>query len=254
MYSLSILIITQPDDKNAQAQNFKYFEMSPFRRTINYLLGNIRTPAQRTLYNACRPFTVLGGVSDAEVDTLQRARGPGAKTALCSMWLQEFISREYENGALGKTAPPIVSRLYQFCSDGMLGYHQARKVAYIPFPFPHAQLTTFYVVVITFFLPFLMITFVPAVVASAVLNSLTVGVFVGLWQVSNELEDPFRNVPNDLPLNNFQAQFNETLLTMFAGYHPDSFWTIEKEKVVVDDHDHSVAKDPLSSELQTVEE
>ncbi len=52
---------------------------------------------------------------------LQRARGAPAKTALCSMWLQEFISREFENKALGNTAPPIVSRLYQFISDGTLG-------------------------------------------------------------------------------------------------------------------------------------
>jgi hypothetical protein len=51
---------------------------------------------------------------------LQRARGPVAKTALCSMWLQEFISREFENGALGKTPPPIASRLYQFVSDGTI--------------------------------------------------------------------------------------------------------------------------------------
>ena len=232
----------QPDDKDAQSDNMKYFDMSPTKRVIYYLLGFMRTPAQRTIYNACRPFTVLGGVSDAEIDILQRARGPAAKTALCSMWLQEFISREYENGALGKTAPPIVSRLYQFCSDGMLGYNQARKIAYIPFPFPHAQLTTFYVVVVVFYIPILLLSFVPAVTACAILNALTVGVFVGLWQVSNELEDPFRNVPNDLPLNFFQAQFNETLLTMFAGYHPESFWTIEKEEIVVEEQAQSISE------------
>jgi hypothetical protein len=73
------------------------------------------------IYNSCRPITVLGGVSDAEIEMLQRARGPVAKVALVSLWLQEFISREFENGALGKTAPPIVSRLYQFISDGTLG-------------------------------------------------------------------------------------------------------------------------------------
>ena len=109
-------------------------------------------------------------------------------------------------------------------------YNQARKVAYVPFPFPHTQLTTFYVVVITFFIPLLMLTFVNDVIAAAILNFLTVGVFVGLWQVSNELEDPFRNVPNDLPLNNFQAQFNEALVVMFAGFHPESWWDIGDSK------------------------
>eukprot|EP00553_Chaetoceros_curvisetus_P011235 CAMPEP_0204641766 /NCGR_PEP_ID=MMETSP0717-20131115/51318_1 /ASSEMBLY_ACC=CAM_ASM_000666 /TAXON_ID=230516 /ORGANISM="Chaetoceros curvisetus" /LENGTH=549 /DNA_ID=CAMNT_0051662475 /DNA_START=877 /DNA_END=2526 /DNA_ORIENTATION=+ len=201
-------------------------EMSNARKALNYLLGNMRSAEQRTIYNACRPFRVLGGVSDAEIDLLQRARGPLAKTALVTMWLQEFISREFEKGALGKTPPPVVSRLYQFVSDGMIGYNQARKVAYVPFPFAHTQLTTFYVVVIIFLLPILMLTFVHEVIVAALLNGLTVGVFVGLWQVSNELEDPFRNVPNDLPLNYFQAEFNEALVVMFAGYHPESWWDV----------------------------
>ena len=36
-------------------------------------------------------------------------------------------------------------------------------------------------------------------------------------------------MPNDLPLNLFQAKFNEALVTMFAGFHPDSWWEIDGE-------------------------
>ena len=43
-----------------------------------------------------------------------------------------------------------------------------------------------------------------------------------------ELEFPFRGMPNDLPLNLFQAQFNEALVTMFSGFHPDA-WSIAEE-------------------------
>lgn len=52
----------------------------------------------------------------------------------------------------------------------------------------------------------------------------------GLWLVANELEDPFRNVPNDIPLNNFQVQFNEALVCMFAGFHPEAWWDIDERK------------------------
>ena len=86
---------------------------------LRYLFGLSRTDGARTLYNASRPFRVIGNVSDAEIEMLQAARGPLAKVALCSMWLQEFISREYLSGSTGKVAPPIISRLYQFISDGM---------------------------------------------------------------------------------------------------------------------------------------
>ena len=101
----------------------------------------------------------------------------------------------------------------------MVGYNQARKVAYVPFPFPHTQLTTFYVVVLIFFLPLLVLSFVPNMVAAAVLNTLTAGVFVGLFHVSNELEDPFRNVPNDLPLNFFQVSQLSLRSLLFSSLH-----------------------------------
>jgi hypothetical protein len=47
------------------------------------------------------------------------------------MWLQEFISRETLNGSSGDINGAILSRLYQYQSDGMVGYNQARKIAYI---------------------------------------------------------------------------------------------------------------------------
>lgn len=36
-------------------------------------------------------------------------------------------------------------------------------------------------------------------------------------------------MPNDLPLNLFQAQFNEAIVTMFSGYHPDSWFELKAE-------------------------
>jgi predicted membrane chloride channel (bestrophin family) len=163
-----------------------------------YLIGRSRNQKAQTLYNAARPFRVVGGVSDAEIEMLQAARGPLAKVALCSMWLQEFISREYMAGSTGNVAPPIISRLYQCVSDGMLGYNQARKIAYIPFPFPHAQITALFILVVVAFVPVLMLSFVNNEAFGAVLNCLTVMCFTGLNEVSRELENPFQNVPNGM--------------------------------------------------------
>jgi hypothetical protein len=43
-------------------------------------------------------------------------------------------------------------------------------------------------------------------------------------EVAKELENPFRNIPNELPVVTYQAEFNEALLTIYSGFHPDSFW------------------------------
>ena len=47
--------------------------------------------------------------------------------------------------------------------------------------------------------------------------------FLGMHEVARELEHPFQNVPNDLPVTTWQAQFNEALIAMYAGYNPDLF-------------------------------
>jgi hypothetical protein len=185
-----------------------------------------------------RPFRVIGNVSDEEIKALQAARGPQAKVTLISFWLQELITREHLAGFTGKVGPPIISHLYPLVSEGMAGYNQARKVAYIPFPFPHAQLTTLFVLVILGFIPLLMLTYVDDAFFGFVWNWLTVMCFTGLHEVARELENPFQNVPNEIPLNNFQAQFNEGLMVMFFGYHPDAYWLKEED----DNHEGSDKK------------
>lgn len=192
--------------------------------TIQYLLGFDKSPAARTKHNASRPLLVLGGVSDNEIAFLQKARGPSAKVTLAWHWLSEFIIREHLAGSLGKVGPPIISRIFQFLSDGMIFYNHARKTMFIPFPFPHAQISAFFVFTIMFAVPLLMDEYSNNIFLGALLTFLTVTCLAGLHEVARELENPFRNVPNEIPLCTLQAMFNESLITLFSGYHPDHFW------------------------------
>ena len=62
------------------------------------------------------------------------------------------------------------------------------------------------------------------IVLGSVLAFFSVACLSGVNEVARELENPFRNIPNELPLVTFQAQFNEALIVMYSGYHPDLFW------------------------------
>ena len=99
------------------------------------------------------------------------------------MWLNEFIIREQLHGSLGKVAPPIVSRLQQYSSDGHLWYNAARKMSYIPFPFPHAQMATMFTIASTFLIPTLMLS-KAALWFGFILNFMTVLLFAGLNEIS----------------------------------------------------------------------
>ncbi|CAB9497787.1 Bestrophin, RFP-TM, chloride channel [Seminavis robusta] len=200
-------------------------------KRIQYFLGTARSPEERTRYNAARPLEVLGGVSDSEIRFLQMARGPLAKTQLCWYWMTEYIIREHLNGSTGKVGPPIISRVIQFLSDGMVYYNHARKITFVPFPFPHAQLSVFFVLIAIPAVAFLMDQYADNIVLASILCFFAVVALSGIHEVARELENPFRNIPNELPVCTFQAQFNEGLLVMYSGYHPDHFWDPTK-------HDH----------------
>jgi len=218
--------VSDPDELPRNVRN--EFQHSFHAMTIlRHWLGMDRRPEWRSKYNASRPLLILGGVSDSEIAFLQKARGPHAKAQLALGWLEEFVVREHLAGSMGPVHSAIVSRLVQFLSDGMMYYHQARKVMYVPFPFPHAQLSAFFTAVMVAAVPFLMDQYTEDLRVGSLVSFLTVTCLVGLHEVARELENPFRNVPNEIPLCTLQAMYNEALVTMFSGYNPDSFWDAE---------------------------
>jgi len=195
-----------------------------FTARVKTFFGVGLTGEQRSKHNAAQPLPVIGGVSDAEIRFLQIARGPYAKTQLCFNWLSEFIVREHLSGSLGNVAPPIISRIFQFLGDGMIYYNHGRKIMFIPFPFGHAQLSVLFALIMVLVIPYLMHQYTDEPSVGALLTFLTVLCLEGINEVARDLENPFRNFPNELPLVTFQAQFNEALITIYAGYHPDFFW------------------------------
>jgi hypothetical protein len=96
------------------------------------------------------------------------------------------------------------------------------------------MLRSLFVLVIVGFVPVLMLSYIRNETLGFFLNLFTVMCFTGLHEVARELESPFQNVPNDIPLNNFQAQFNEGLMIMFFGYHPDAYWRSQSRNALID--------------------
>jgi predicted membrane chloride channel (bestrophin family) len=221
------LILSTEKEDESPFQHWWAVKSDPLYKLLYFLAGIDRSPKQRTIYNAARPFLVLGGVSELEARRLQLARGPMAQVALCQLWLKEFIAREYLHGSTGNVAPPIVGRVFHFMTDGMAAYHQCRKIAYVPFPFPHEQMTSLFTLLVVFVFPILYTTFVNNLLLAGVMNFTTMLCFQGIYEVARELSNPYHTVPNDLPLNRFHAQFNECLRTLMTGYHPD--WKTKKE-------------------------
>ena len=67
-----------------------------------------------------------------------------------SLWIYLLITERF---TAHRVEAPIISRMYQELSNGMLGFHNAVKIKTTPFPFPFAQIISISMFVLTVTLP-----------------------------------------------------------------------------------------------------
>ncbi|GJP68131.1 hypothetical protein CLOP_g24872 [Closterium sp. NIES-67] len=98
------------------------------------------------------PLAVLGGINLTECSILEPSRD---RVYLVMCWLHRALVARRMAGGISQDAP-IVSRIYQVLSDGMLGYENALKIVNTPFPFPFAQCVALLLHINALIIPLLM--------------------------------------------------------------------------------------------------
>jgi len=151
---------------------------------------------------------VLDAGSDSE--------GMTARVELVYQWIQALIVRSMQDGLLN-VPPPILTRVLQQMTTGMVNYNSVLDIISIPFPFPYAQVTfillTFYVC----FVPIVMCLLVHEAWIACICGFLSVLCLISVDLVSTEIENPFGQDANDLPCHEFQNKMNKALLNLL---HP----------------------------------
>lgn len=153
-----------------------------------------------------------------ETDNAGKPIHPKARVTMLTTWIwRRLINRQKheKEGDLAKTSPPIVSRIYQVMSDGLLAFGQASKVAETPFPFPYQNLIREFLWLFAFTCPFVINSKIFHNVARFVMTFVTVWAYFSLAWVGDNLEDPFLAYdPNELPLLKIQRNFNRRLIAL----------------------------------------
>jgi len=185
-------------------------------------------------------FVVLGLDKDTvgleeEAEILS---GCNDKVLQVGEWISEALSFAAIQGWL-KAPPPVLSRVYQEISNGMLGYNQASKVTIVPFPFPFVQMVS--VLLVAF------VVGAPVVIAQwtawdsgryFMSGSITFFVVLGYWglnEICAELENPFGDDPNDLPLVGIHHEFVEALAETLRITPPEAFLRLMDCRVAEED-------------------
>jgi len=135
------------------------------------------------------------------------------KVNVVFMWVQDTLTKRLKSGGLDVPSP-ILTRIFQELSTGMLGYNNALKIHNTPFPFPYVQLISVCLLVLTVSAGFVMHVYVDNAIWAVVFTTIAVGGYHAINEVAIELEDPFGDDPNDLPMEEYQKNFNARLLVM----------------------------------------
>lgn len=127
--------------------------------------------------------------------------------------IQTLVVHAQASGVLDIPAP-ILSRVFQTLSRGQVNLANCKKMVSTLYPFPLAQLTAVLLIVFAILTPFHMSAIIINRYWACTFTAIPVAGLFALNYIARELEMPFGNDPNDLPLEDFQNHMNRSLLML----------------------------------------
>jgi len=203
-------LITEEDLSESESESD-----SPKRLAVVPSVSKISIQLKQMKDSWQMPVSIIGDLSKEE---LKRLRSSKDRINLVLLWVNELVTNLQP---LILVPPPILSRVYQELSNGTLGYSQAEKLSDIPFPFIFAQLLA---VTIIFFAAVAPITFTVITGDSWITPVISSGVVIAFWslnEIAKELENPFGEDANNLPLVDAHERFVEFLVEMHGTTLPE---------------------------------
>eukprot|EP00927_Polykrikos_kofoidii_P037740 TRINITY_DN3195_c1_g2_i5.p1 TRINITY_DN3195_c1_g2~~TRINITY_DN3195_c1_g2_i5.p1 ORF type:complete len:646 (+),score=87.72 TRINITY_DN3195_c1_g2_i5:204-2141(+) len=188
-----------------------------FRYTLVHVMSLMHGAALRQIGGNCEEFDVLDiqGLDRLSMEYLNDFCSIHSinRVEVLLHWIQVLITDNIASGVL-IVPPPILTRAYQTLSRGMVNLHDVRKLAEIPFPFPLSQMIIALLLIQSVVTPLYMAARFRSISGAAVCTFLPL---MGMWSITfiaGQMEQPFGQDPNDLPLSNQQFEMNNSLLML----------------------------------------
>ncbi|CAE7041767.1 unnamed protein product [Symbiodinium sp. CCMP2456] len=208
----NILSFCSPDPQKQE-------QVDEFRQYLTRLMSLLHCSALQTtceLDDDSLEVLDLGAVSSTG---LLHFRDSPDRCETVMLWLQRLIM-DAERSKLLEAPPPILSRAFQELSRGMVSMTNLRKIRDVPFPFPYSQFLS------CILLAHWILT--PLVASQTVMKPWWAGIIVfvvvtsywTLFYIAQEIDQPFGEDANDLPVREMQRKFNAKLEFFIR---PDSY-------------------------------
>eukprot|EP00927_Polykrikos_kofoidii_P028849 TRINITY_DN25062_c0_g1_i2.p1 TRINITY_DN25062_c0_g1~~TRINITY_DN25062_c0_g1_i2.p1 ORF type:complete len:616 (+),score=86.25 TRINITY_DN25062_c0_g1_i2:154-2001(+) len=157
-------------------------------------------------------YEILGDAG-IQIESLRYLSGVQDRCEVIMQWIQRLIVNNMASQVL-PIAPPILSRVFQELSNGIVDVQSASRITQFQFPFPYAQMLTVMLLLHWMFTPIISAALVGSNLAAAIMTFCATFSLWSINYIAAELEMPFGDDPNDLPIENMQKAFNRSLRTL----------------------------------------
>jgi len=130
-------------------------------------------------------------------------------------WVQNEIVDNIKTGVL-TIPPPLLTRAFQELANGMMKYHDAAKLARVPFPLPYTIVVEMLLAIYAVVTPIVMSTWAEHVGWGALFSFVLVFVVWSMHVLALELENPYGLDANDLDMSEIQCELNRHLVAALA--------------------------------------
>mmetsp|Transcript_23557 Transcript_23557/g.44473 ORF Transcript_23557/g.44473 Transcript_23557/m.44473 type:complete len:492 (-) Transcript_23557:22-1497(-) len=185
-------------------------QVEEFRQYFIRLLSLLHCNALQTICDLADDTLEVLNVGGIDPESLDHLRHSPDRCEVVLLWIERLVIKADREKILD-VAPPILSRAFQELSRGMVSVTNVRKIRSVPFPFPYSQYLS-YMLIIHWILT-------PLVASQAVLKPWWAGIIVfavstsywTLFYIAQEIDQPFGEDANDLPVREMQRHFNQKL-------------------------------------------
>mmetsp|Transcript_90870 Transcript_90870/g.261848 ORF Transcript_90870/g.261848 Transcript_90870/m.261848 type:complete len:611 (+) Transcript_90870:73-1905(+) len=188
-------------------------EVRDFHRLLATLMSLLYSSAlYQVSQTDCITFAIL---DSARIDAqhLQFLQNSHDKVEIVMQWIQRLITLHMSDGIL-PMAPPVISRVFQELSRGVVNVNNVRKISEFLFPFPYAQLISIMLLVHFVLTPILTSVLLDTWWWAMLASFISVFALWSLNYVAAEIECPFGDDDNDLPMQALQKYMNRTLASL----------------------------------------
>merc|ERR1719421_887851 len=226
--ALAVCALNAEEGKDGRPVNpLEKLSIQPMPMIYSGMLGRkSRKPLSKVLKAADITYDVIGELSREEQARLEKAID---LPCVVADWIMEAVTRAQLKGLL-TVPPPIISRFYQELSNGLVGFSQAYKVTSTPFPFPFAQILALLLSVFCVVCPIIVVQMTSGYILPPILSFSAILSYWGLNQIAVELENPFGDDDNDLPLVDMHRFFVDAVEEAYIAQPRQNIWSAPSEE------------------------